>query len=63
MSFLKQTVTPEELRTVLDIFGNAPTTVARSTQLYPVVQTLLRLANQEHPIGAIVPPADGPQEG
>lgn len=65
-------ITPQELRAILDVLGNAPITVVRATQLHPIIQKLILLASQERPIGAIeaadeavvaTVANDGPQEG
>lgn len=49
------TVSPAELRVILTLTSKAPTTVGEAFDACPVIARLVTLANQEHPIGAIVP--------
>lgn len=52
------TITPAELIAVLNIASKAPTTVGDAFLTNATFIKLVALANQPHPIGAIVPSAD-----
>lgn len=48
-------VTPQELGQLLDIAAKAPVTLIQGHALSTVVNKLVALANQKHPIGALEP--------
>jgi hypothetical protein len=48
-------VTPAELRSVLTLTSKAPTTFAEAHALHDVVERLVALANQPHPMQAVAP--------
>ena len=48
-------ITPQELGQLLDVASRAPTTLAHGHALAQVITKLIGLANQKHPIGAVVP--------
>ena len=52
---MSPTVDPKALGAVLDLVAKAETSVAAVINLYPVIQALVKLANQPYPVGAIVP--------
>jgi hypothetical protein len=52
---LAPSITPQQLGNVIDLLAKAPCTVAQGVQLSAVIQVLVMLANQKHPIGALVP--------
>jgi hypothetical protein len=49
------TVSPAELRAILTLTSKAPSTVGDTIALQDVIAKFVALANQSHPIGAIVP--------
>jgi len=48
-------ITPAQLGAVLDVLSRATLTVGQASSLHGPIQALLMLANQPHPIGAVVP--------
>lgn len=49
------TIDPKALGAVLDVTAKAETSVGHAINLSPVIQALVKLANQPFPIGAIDP--------
>lgn len=49
------TISPKDLQSVLNILARAQASVAEHSQIHNSVQTLLQLANQTLPIGAVKP--------
>lgn len=49
------TISPGELRVFLDTAVKAPTTVGDGYAMHGFLTRIVTLANQSHPIGAVVP--------
>lgn len=49
------TITPKEFATILDLAANAPAKIGEGFSLAGLLTRGVALANQPHPIGAIVP--------
>lgn len=55
------TVTPQELGAILDVAAKANLPFGQAYQLTPILSKLVALANQKHPIGAMVPETGVPE--